>query len=362
MYLHGHENWTHFTWDEDAILPLLSDARFAQGKLLGRVRDLGFSLDSEIELATVSEDIVASSRIEGVALDAAQVRSSVARNLGLADYDPALDTQSVDGAVAIMMDATRHFDEPLTFERLAGWHNALFPTGYSGLRKITVADYRTGSMSVVSGPVGHERTHYVAPHAEQVPALMDEFFAWVNGAALDPMLKAGIAHLWFLTIHPFDDGNGRIARTITEMLLVCSDGSERRFYSLASYILKHREQYYGALERSQKGSPDITEWLRWFLEALHRAIDTSMEAADDVVRRSNWWRTAEGIAFNSRQRMMAQRLLGGFEGKLTTSKWAKICKVSPDTALRDINDLIAKGILIRDDSAGGRSTAYMLKK
>ncbi len=360
MYLHEQQNWTHFTWDNSAILPLLGDTRFTQGKLLGRVQDLGFSLESELEVSAVCKEIVASSRIEGISLDVEQVRSSVARNLGLSSYNPALDTHSVDGAVAVLMDATRNCREPLTFERLVGWHGSLFPTGYSGLHQITVAAYRTVPMNVVSGPVGHEKIHYVAPDASKVSMLMDEFLVWVNESAIDPLLKSGLAHLWFLTIHPFDDGNGRIARAITELFLARSDKSSRRFYSMADYILKHREVYYGALEHAQKSTSDVTEWLVWFLNAMMGALKESTAAIDAVLQRAAWWRATEGISLNDRQRKMLERLLGDFEGKLTSGKWAKMCKVSSDTALRDINDLIVKGILMRDEAISGRSTSYVL--
>lgn len=362
MYLHERHNWTHFTWDEEAVLPLLGNARFAQGKLLGRMHDLGFSLESELELDTLSEEVIASSRIEGVSLDAKKVRSSVARNLGLDAYDPSIDTHSVDGTVAVLMDATQHCEDPLTFDRVAGWHNSLFPTGFSGLHRITVAAYRTNPMSVVSGPVGHENIHYQAPDASKVPSLMDALLSWGNDSPLDPLLKAAIAHLWFLTIHPFDDGNGRIARALTELFLARSDKSPRRFYSMARYILKHCEAYYDTLEQSQKGSPDITRWLSWFLKALSGTIEDSLVAIDGVLERSAWWRAVEGVSLNDRQKKMLERLLGDFEGKLTSGKWAKMCKVSGDTALRDINDLIAKGILHRDETSGGRSTSYVLVK
>ena len=360
MYLYEHHDWTQFTWNDDVILPLLGNTRFAQGKLLGRIQDLGFSLESELELSAVCKEVIASSRIEGVSLDAEKVRSSVARNLGLDTYDPDLDTHSVDGAVAVLVDATSHCRELLTFERLAGWHNSLFPTGFSGLHRITVADWRTAAMSVVSGPVGHEKVHYEAPDASKVPELMDEFLSWANESKTDPLLKAGIAHLWFLTIHPFDNGNGRIARAITELFLARSDQSPRRFYSMADYILAHRESYYDALEHTQKGTSDVTSWLEWFLNALGGAIEESDEVIDGVLQRNAWWQAIQGISLNERQRKMLEKLLGDFEGKLTLGKWAKLCKVSSDTALRDINDLIAKGILVRDESASGRSTSYGL--
>ncbi len=360
MLLYEQNHWTEFFWDEQRIAPLLSNVRFAQGRLLGRVSDLGFTIDSDLEVEALSTEVVASSRIEGVALNAQAVRSSVARQLGLEDYDKTLATQSVDGAVAVMLDATQNYSEPLTFDRMAGWHNALFPTGFSGLRKITVARWREAPMHIVSGPVGHERIHYVAPEAADVPRLMNDFIDWFNREDSSLVIKAAIAHLWFLTIHPFDDGNGRIARILTEMLLARSDGSPRRFYSMAAFILSHRENYYTALENAQHGTPDITEWLCWFLEALLHSLQNSEASIDESLRRSAWWHAIDGVALNDRQRLVLQKLLGHFEGKLTTSKWAKLCKTSTDTALRDINDLIAKGLLVRDETAGGRNTSYKL--
>lgn len=361
MYLHEHTGWTDFTWDSAAVLPLVADVRFAQGKLLGRMSEVGFDIEARTEIRILAEETVASSEIEGVSLDAEKVRSSLARQLGVEDPHGSLDTHDVDGAVSIMLDAVKNFDEPLGHERLFGWHNALFPTGYSGLRKIHVAQYRTGDMQVVSGPVGREHVHFAAPHADDVPSLMAEFVAWINGSDQEPLLKAGIAHLWFLTVHPFDDGNGRIARALTELLLTRSDQSMRRYYSMARYILEHREDYYAVLERAQKGTSDITTWLMWFLDALLESINHAAKTVEITLEREAFWRALEGAQLNDRQRKMLFRLKGGFEGKLTTSKWAKMCKVSPDTALRDINDLVAKGILVRD-KAGGRSASYLLSE
>ncbi|WP_253904877.1 Fic family protein [Adlercreutzia sp. ZJ473] len=361
MYLYEHADWTHFAWDDATVLPLLGEARFAQGELLGSMSGVGFDVESEVEVQALSGAVVASSKIEGVVLDAQEVRSSVSRQLGLEDFAGAIDTRDVDGSVSIMLDATRCFAEPLSDARLFGWHNALFPTGYSGLRKIRVAQYREGPMQVVSGPIGRERVHFLAPDPDRVPLLMGELVSWVNECdSVEPLLKAGIAHLWFLTVHPFDDGNGRIARALTELLLARSDGSPRRFYSMAQHILAHREEYYRALEHAQKGSPDVTEWLVWFLRALQGSIEQSKRSMGDVLERAAFWRHLEGVPLNERQRVMLVRLKGGFEGKLTASKWAKMCKVSADTALRDINDLVSKGVLVRS-KAGGRSVSYALK-
>ena len=361
MYLHERENWTDFTWDDRVIAPLLGDARFSQGKLLGRLEDVGFELSREIEVGSLSAEVIASSRIEGVQLDAAKVRSSVARRLGVDQLAAAADTRDVDGAVDVVLDAVGGRDESLTEERLFGWHAALFPTGYSGLRKIEVAAFRSTPMEVVSGPIGHEKVHFKAPQAQDVPALMADFLAWFNAESdCDLLVKAGLAHLRFLTVHPFEDGNGRIARALTEMLLARSDGSPRRFYSMAGYIAANRRVYYEAIERAQKGTPDVTRWLAWFLSACKAAIELSSEEVGAVLSRSAFWATLDAVPINERQRKVLSLMAGDFEGKLTAKKWAKLCKVSPDTALRDINDLIAKGVLARD-AAGGRSTSYSLR-
>ena len=360
MYLHEHTGWTNFSWDNATMLPLLANVRFAQGHLLGSMSKMGFRIEAETERDTLSGEVVASSRIEGIKLDARKVRSSLSRQLGLDDPQDPRDTHEVDGIVSIMLDATRHADEPLTHKRLLGWHNALFPTGYSGLRRIRTAQYRSGPMSVVSGPIGKERVHFQAPDAALVRPLMEDFVQWFNeDESTEPLLKAGIAHLRFLTVHPFDDGNGRIARALTEQLLARADGSPRRFYSMAGFILSHRETYYAELERTQKGSGDITSWLVWFLAALAGAIEQSRERLRGVLEREAFWTSLSGVALNGRQRAMLGRLKAGFVGKLTAAKWAKMCKVSPDTALRDINDLREKGILEKEEG-GGRSTSYRL--
>lgn len=361
MYLHERKNWADFTWDEHIVTPLLGDVRFVQGKLLGRLEDVGFDLSREIEVGSLSEEVIASSHIEGIQLDAAKVRSSVARRLGVDRLMSQADTRDVDGAVDIVLDAVGKRDDPLTAERLFGWHAALFPTGYSGLRKIEVAAFRTSPMEVVSGPIGHEKTHFEAPPAQDVPVLMADFLAWFNSEQnCDLLVKAGLAHLRFLTVHPFDDGNGRIARALTEMLLARSDGSTRRFYSMASYIAANREGYYEAIERAQKGTSDVTQWLLWFLRALKAAIESSSDEMKATLARNAFWASLDSIPLNERQRKVLSLLAGSFEGKLTAKKWAKLCKVSPDTALRDINDLIEKGVLERA-AAGGRSTSYSLR-
>ncbi|WP_080803226.1 Fic family protein [Arabiibacter massiliensis] len=361
MYLHEHTDWTRFSWDAAELAPLLCEASFARGELRGLMEHVGFQLEAEMEVDALAGEVVASSLIEGVELDAAKVRSSVSRQLGLEEPGAVDDTRDVDGVVSVMMDATRNCDAPLMRERLCGWHNALFPTGYSGLRRIAVARFRERPMSVVSGPVGREKVHFRAPEAERVGGLMDEFLAWFDvDSPEDPLVKAGIAHLWFLTIHPFDDGNGRIARALTEMLLARADRSPRRYYSMARHVLSHREGYYAALERAQKGTSDATEWLAWFLRALTASIEESACAVRGALERETFWKSLEGVPLNERQRSMLSRLKGGFEGKLTSRKWAKMCKVSPDTALRDINDLVEKGVLERE-AGGGRSTSYAVR-
>ena len=361
MYLHEHTDWTRFSWDAAELAPLLCEASFARGELRGLMERVGFQLEAEMEVDALAGEVVASSLIEGVELDAAKVRSSVSRQLGLESPEDAEDTRGVDSTVSVMLDATRNFNEPLTRERLFGWHNALFPTGYSGLRRIAVAQYRERPMSVVSGPVGREKVHFQAPEAKNVDTLMDGFLAWFDAdSPEDPLVKAGVAHLWFLTVHPFDDGNGRIARALTEMLLARADRSPRRYYSMARHILSHRDGYYAALERAQKGTSDMTEWLAWFLCALTASIEESTRAVRVALERESFWKSLEGAPLNDRQRSMLRRLKGGFEGKLTSRKWSKMCKVSPDTALRDINDLVEKGILEREEG-GGRSTSYAVR-
>lgn len=362
MYIYEGQNWTDFSWDEKVVTPLLSGVRFLQGSFLTRIDSLGFEVNSQLEVDAVSNEVIASSQIEGVKLNAGEVRSSVARNLGITHLASPDETPSVDGVVSIIIDATQNHAEPLTKERLCAWHSALFPTGYSSPYKIDIGTYRKSAMSVVSGPAGHEKTHYEAPSSDQVSTLMDEFISWLNDVEMEQLIKAAIAHLWFLTIHPFDDGNGRIARAITEMMLARSDSSPRRYYSMATYILAHRKDYYNAIERAEKRTSDVTEWIVWFLSALQGAIEESDVTVSSVLHREAWWQGVAGVQLNERQRKMLRLLLDNFEGKLTSGKWAKICKVSSDTALRDINDLVNKGLLKRDESAGGRSTSYLLVK
>jgi Fic family protein len=359
MYLHEHDNWTDFTWDSTAVASLLADVRFAQGHLLGRVSDLGFNVMQSAEFDSLADEIVTSFGIEGVAIDARSVRSSLARQLGIDYAESVRDTRQIDGVVEMTLDAAKDFSRPLTNRRLFGWHAALFPSSFSGMHRIAVGRYRSTEMQVVSGPVGREKVHYQAPAPNRVKALMREFLAWYNGGiSIDPVIKAGVAHLWFVTIHPFDDGNGRMARALTEMQLSRSDGSPRRFYSLSGRILVRRKTYYQVLERTQRGRSEITPWLVWFLETLLEALRQSEKELEGVIVRATFWQRLEGIPLNERQRKVLNRLLAGFEGKLTTSKWAKMTKVSQDTATRDINDLLDKGILTK--TSGGRSTSYAL--
>lgn len=363
-YIHELADWPRFRWDQEAIVTTLARVRHRQGHLIGRMQALGFPLREEAVLHALTEDVLKSSEIEGDLLDKAQVRSSVARRLGLDIGGLAPADRHVEGVVEMMLDATQNYAEPLGADRLFGWQAALFPAGRSGLRKITVGAWRrdeSGPMEVVSGPVGRERVHYRAPAARRLAREMRAFLRWFNGKdeSLDPVLKAAIAHLWFVTIHPFDDGNGRIARAIADMGLARSERSSQRFYSMSAQIRVERTRYYQVLEETQKGDLDITGWLGWFLDCLERAFAGAEEILATVLRKAEFWRRHATTTLNPRQRDMLNRLLDGFAGKITSGKWAKIEKCSPDTALRDITDLVDRRIL-RKDPAGGRSTSYSL--
>ncbi|MBS1002044.1 Fic family protein [Acetobacter persici] len=362
-YIHELGDWPDFRWDNDAISHALAAVRHRQGRLLGRMESLGLDFRSEAVLQTLTEDVIKSSEIEGENLDRELVRSSIARRLGMDIGALAPVDRDVEGVVEMMLDATRYYAEPLTEERLFAWHAALFPTGRNGMSRILVGEWRddrTGPMQVVSGPVGREKVHYEASPASSVPTEMQIFLDWCNaGQALDPVLKAAIAHLWFVTIHPFEDGNGRMARAIGDLMLARSEQTEQRFYSLSDQIRQERKDYYAILEVTQKGDMDITPWLRWFLGALDRAFDRAELVLGKVIQKARFWDNLAGQSINDRQRLMLNRLLDGFEGKLTSSKWAKLAKTSPDTALRDINDLVSRDILVRE-AAGGRSTSYRL--
>lgn len=363
MDIHEHANWPVFRWDEAKLAGPLAEVRYLQGALIGRMQSLGFTLREEAALQTLTRDVVKTSEIEGETLDARSVRSSIARRMGVEVGGlPPVD-RNVEGIVDVMFDATHAYDQPLTAERLFGWHAALFPTGRSGRQRITVGAWRneaSGPMQVISGPYGRETVHFEAPGHERLEGEMSRFLDWFNApASTDPVLRSALAHFWFVTLHPFDDGNGRIARAIADLVLARSERSPQRFYSLSSQIQQERTAYYNVLERSQKGSLEVTGWIEWFLGCLKRAIQSSEVTLQAVLTQARFWESHAGKAFNPRQRLLLHRLLEGFEGKLTSTKWAVIAKCSQDTALRDIGDLIEHGILARQE-AGGRSTSYQL--
>ncbi len=386
-YIHQLDIWPKFTWAHERIASVLGTVRSRQGRLIGRMEALGFPLRSEAVLQTLTLDVLKSSEIEGEILDRSQVRSSIARKLGMDIGGLVSSDRHVDGVVEMMLDATQNFDKPFTKDRLLGWHASLFPTGRSGMHKITVGAWRNdshGPMRVVSGAVGRERVHFEAPAACRLNREMKNFLSWFNGSALsersesnglitsgsmdmDPVLKAGIAHLWFVTLHPFEDGNGRIARAIADMQIARADASRERFYSMSVQIRQERNAYYDVLEKTQKNTHvtkagiDITAWLVWFLVCLNRALDTTESTLAGVFKKARFWESHPAGSMNERQRMMINKLFDGFEGKFTSSKWARIAKCSQDTAHRDILELVEKGILIKD-SAGGRSTSYLLRE
>lgn len=362
IWIWQQADWPHFYWDDSEIISKLSRVRMKQGMLLGELNGLGFEIQRNASLEAITEDVIRSSEIEGVFLDPARVRSSVASRLGLETQGLPTPDHYTEGIVEAMLDAVYNANEPLTKERLCGWHASLFPTGRSGMYQITVADYRKGEtpMQIVSGAFGHERVHYEAPASAVVPAEMEKFLGWVNEESnIDSVLKAAVAHLWFVAIHPFDDGNGRLTRTITDMLLSRADGQKTRFYSMSAEIMRRRNSYYDALQRTNTGNLCITDWLSWFLETMEAAIDGSYEVVDRVKKKAVFWQKNNGLALNERQIKILNRLFEGFEGKLTTSKYAKITHNSQATALRDIQDLVEKGLLTKTDS-GGRSSSYEL--
>ena len=363
IYIYQRPDWPKFRWSEERIATQLARVRHRQGRLVGRMEGLGFPLRAEAVLQTLTEDVVKSSAIEGEALDKQQVRSSIARRLGMDIGALTPADRNIEGVVEMMLDATQKFAEPLTVARLFDWRASLFPTGRSGMSRIAVGawrDDRNGPMQVVSGPIGHERVHFQAPPAKRLNREMQAFVKTFNrNEAIDPVLKAALAHLWFVTIHPFDDGNGRIARAIADMALARSETSAQRFYSLSAQIRSKRKSYYDVLEETQKGDLDVTTWLAWFLDCLDRAFDGAEATLASVLRKARFWQAQAGATLNDRQRVLINRLFDGFVGKLTTSKWATIAKCSQDTALRDIDDLVKRGILAKD-AAGGRSTSYAL--
>ena len=362
-YIWQAPDWPRWRYDLAALAGPLAEASRAQGMLLGRLADVGLALRDQASLAALTDDVVKTSAIEGESLDVASVRSSIARRLGVDIGALAPADRHVDGVVELVLDATERCHEPITEERLLSWHAALFPTGHSGMSRIRVAAWRddaTGAMQVVSGPMHRRRVHFEAPPAGRVPAEMARFLAWANGDTGEPpLIKAGLAHLWFVTLHPLDDGNGRIARALGDLFLARADGSPRRFYSLSAQIQRTRKAYYEVLERTQKGTLDVTGWLAWFLASLRQAVEAAHAGLDQVLRKARFWRRWAGTPMNERQVRLLDRLLDGFEGKLTSSKWAAIAKCSPDTALRDIGALVALGAL-RRTPGGGRSTGYEL--
>ena len=365
MYIYHQSKWPHFTWSNDDIIYQLSNVRSLQGKIVGTLNALGFELSEQVQLQTITDDVLMTSAIEGKILDTDEVRSSAARHLGMNIPGLVHSGRDVDGAVEMLLDATQNASTPLNLERLINWQSSLFPSGRSGMYSVTTGSFRDdskGPMQVVSGPMGNERIHFEAPTAKNITKEMESFVYWFNTSDdMDQVLKAAIAHLWFLTIHPFDDGNGRAARALSDMLLARADGIPQRFYSMSAQIQKDRKEYYTMLEKSQKGTLNITQWIQWFLNCLHKALHYAESQLDTTMFKQQFWNTHVSTVMNSRQKLMLNRLLDGFTGKLTATKWAKICKCSHDTALRDINDLIAKGCLLKGD-AGGRSSGYYLKK
>jgi len=366
MYIHQLREWPDFQWDSEQISTLLAEVRYRQGRLLGHMEGIGFRLKEEATLQTLTMDVLKSSEIEGEILNPDQVRSSIARRLGMDVAGLIPSDRNVEGVVEMMLDATQQYTMPLTDERLFGWHASLFPTGRSGMHKIVVGAWRDNAkndpMQVVSGAMGRTKVHFQAPDADILHKEMSRFLDWFNTEErLDPVLKAAIAHLWFVTIHPFDDGNGRIARAVTDMQLSRADGSKQRFYSMSAQIRIERNNYYNILESTQKDTLDITAWLEWFLTCLNRAITATDNTLAAVIRKARFWEDPAAQSINERQRLMLNKLLDGFHGKLTSSKWAAIAKCSQDTAIRDIQDLIERGLLVKE-AAGGRSTSYVLNE
>ena len=364
VYIHQRPGWPTFIWNTERISPLLLSVRHRQGKLLGRMESLGFILQDESTLKNLTLEIVKSSEIEGEILDAEQVRSSIARKLGMDIAGLVPTDRYTEGLVEMMLDATQHYNQQLTNERLFGWQAALFPTGRSGLQKIVVGNWRDNEkdnpMQVVSGGMGKEKVHFEAPGAERLDVEMKLFLEWFNKeTTVDVVLKAAIAHFWFVTIHPFDDGNGRIARTITDVQLSRADKTSQRFYSMSAQIRKERKEYYDILEKTQKGDLDITDWIIWFLNCMNRSLDVTDETLGATLQKARFWELQANTILNERQKLMLHKMLDGFDGKLNSSKWSKITKTSQDSALRDIQDLVNKKIL-QKETAGGRSTSYIL--
>lgn len=363
-YIHQRKDWTKWQFDSGKLLPLVTRVRLLQGQLLGQLSSMGFELNYQAQLDAVTLEVIKSSEIEGEELNAESVRSSVAKYLGVEQKGLPNSTREIDAIVEMMLSATYHFEKPLDLDTLFGWHSALFPTGYSGIYPLNVGQFRDdskGEMRVVSGGYGREKVHFVAPQAVRLPQEIAKFLTWLNTPNeeqnLDLVLKAGIAHLWFVTLHPFDDGNGRLTRAITERVLAQSDGCKQRFYSLSAEILQHRNDYYHILEQTQKGDMDITDWLVWFVQTLEKALVSAEQKTQKIMAKAKFWQEHREVALNDRQAKMLNLLLTDFYGTLTTTKWAKICKCSRDSALRDINDLVTKKMLRKSES-GGRSASY----
>ncbi|SEV99733.1 Fic family protein [Chitinophaga sp. YR573] len=357
MYIYELNRWPEFTWDYEKLATKLAEVRYRQGKILGQMNAVGFNLKEEAILQTLTLDVLKSSEIEGDILNPEQVRSSIAKRLGIDIGGLIPADRHVEGVVEMMLDATQKYDAALTEDRLYGWHHSMFPAGY----QITTGAWRNGPMQVVSGMIGNEKIHFEAPDVHQIPKKMSAFLNWFNDKQeIDPVIKAGIAHLWFVTIHPFEDGNGRITRAITDMQLAHADQTAQRFYSMSAQIQKERTEYYNILESTQKGSLDITGWLKWFLDCLHRSMDSTDQILGKIMTRTEFWEKHQETQFNVRQLKMVNVLLDDFFGNLNVSKWAKMNNCSTDTALRDINDLVNKNILIKADG-GGRNTSYKLK-
>ncbi len=362
MYIHEQKNWPCFTWNNNEILDILSKVSFAEGSLLGKMESLGFDFKQEALLENLTEEITKSSEIEGELLNKEEVRSSIARRLNIHNEKSVSSSHHIDGVVEIMIDATHNFDKPLTYERLCGWHAALFPTGYSGMYKIKTACYRDdkdGPMQVVSNNRGREIVYYEAPKAIFINGYMNDFFNWINSKDnINPLIKVAISHLWFISIHPFEDGNGRIARAITEYMLAKAENSSYRFYSMSAQIQKEKNEYYKILENTQKGTLDITTWIKWFLDMMLKSIETAETTVGKIMVKAERWREYNKFSLDKNQKKMINMLLDGFEGNLTSSKWAKICKCSQDTASRSIKQLVEFGIL--EQQGSGRSTHYIL--
>ena len=365
MYIHEHKEWPDFRYDEAGISSFLARVRHDQGLLLGQMASLGFEQREQASLLILTQDAIKTAEIEGEILNPRSVRSSLARRLGIEHAGTVSSDRNIDGLVEVLIDATSLYSQPLSVDRLFGWHAALFPTGRSGLRQITAGDWRKdekGPMQVISGPAGREKVHFQAPDHERLKQEMSQFITWFNASPeLDPVIKSALSHFYFVTVHPFDDGNGRIARAIGDMQLARADRTASRFYSMSSQIQAEKSLYYATLEECQKGTLDISAWIEWYLGCLLRAIDKAQLILAAVLAKASFWKQHAAEAFHDRQREILNRLLDGFEGKLTSSKWAKITKCSQDTAQRDINDLIDRGLLEKEE-AGGRSTSYRLRQ